>query len=100
MYWKEVAFISANKIRKQIIETIGSSNKPLTPTQIATVTKIARSNVSSKLLELNSRNLIKCLNPEARKFRIYKLTTKGKRVFEKIKTLKNTISVTRQKNLA
>lgn len=88
MYWKDAAFVLANKIRIKILEILGSSEKPMTPSQIDKVSGIPISNVSTKLLELKKKDLVKCLNPDAKKFRLYVITTKGKQVLEKTNGMK------------
>ena len=53
---------------------------PLTPTEISKMTKIARSNVSTKLIYLRKKGLVECVTPQRRKGRLYALTKKGKDV--------------------
>lgn len=89
MYWEEAAYVLANRIRLRIMETLASSAKPLTPKEISKLSDIGLSNVSTKLIELKKKKLIVCLNPEAKKFRLYTLTSSGRKIFEKVKEMKS-----------
>ena len=88
MLWEDVSFVLGSKLCKKILECLSSSGKPLAPLQISEITDIARSNVSTKLGQLSERNLVKCVNPKARKWRFYTITEKGKEVLGKIDEMK------------
>lgn len=51
-----------------------------TPTGISNSTSILISHLSKVLKELTDKNLIICINPEAKKGRIYRLTSIGEKV--------------------
>lgn len=89
MIYDDVSYLLGSKLSKKILERLNSSKEPLAPLQIAELTDIARSNVSTKLGQLNKRGLVKCMNPKARRWRFYTITDKGKQVFEEIKRIKN-----------
>ncbi len=84
MYWEEVGFLKANRLSRKIIEFLSSSKAPLTPLEISKATDIARSNISTQLIELRKRGLVECLNPKARKGRLYNITAKGKKVVSEL----------------
>ena len=87
MYWDDVGFLKANKLSRKIIEFLESTKGPVTPLEISKATDIARSNVSTQLIELRKRNLVTCLNPKARKGRLYIITDKGRKVLKNIKEI-------------
>lgn len=87
MYWEETAYVLANKIRVRIIEMLGESNKPLTPRQLDKLSNISLGNISTQLIELKKRKLVECLNPKAKKFRLYVLTDRGKEVLKEVKQM-------------
>ena len=87
MLYDDVSFILGSKLCRKILEELNSSKEPLVPLKLSEITNIARSNVSTKLGQLTKRNLVKCINPNARKWRFYAITTKGKKVLEKVKQL-------------
>jgi DNA-binding MarR family transcriptional regulator len=85
MYWDDLGFLKANKLSRKIIRFLESIKGPVTPLEISKATDIARSNVSTQLIELRKRNLVVCLNPKARKGRLYTVTDKGRKILKNIK---------------
>jgi len=79
MLWGNVSYILGSPMSKKILDCLNKKS-PLAPLQIANECNIARSNVSTKLVELRKRKLVDCINPDARKWRFYKITKEGKRV--------------------
>ena len=55
-----------------------------TPTKISEESGIRSNHVSKVLNELKSKNLIVCINEEARKGRLYKLTEEGAIILNKL----------------
>jgi len=86
MYWDEVSFLESSKLAYRVVEILHVYTQPLTPTQIAKITHIARSNVSTKLIHLKRRGLVECITPKRRKGRYYLLTPKGKTVIQVVKS--------------
>jgi len=82
MIWSDVSYLLRSNISRRILEVL---DKEMAPKQISQVTKIARSNVSTKLAELSKRGLASCMNPQDRKWRFYKITEKGKSILKKAK---------------
>lgn len=76
---EEYSWIIKGKQRKKIIK---SMNKPKIPTQIKEETKLSLNNVSDVLREFRKKKIVKCLNPEEKTGRLYKLTPKGMRIRE------------------
>jgi len=87
MAWKNVGFILGSPLSRKILEAL-EKKSPLAPLQIAKETNIARSNVSTKLIELRKRHLVECINPEARKWRLYRITAEGKRTLRESRKIK------------
>ncbi|HET7325603.1 MAG TPA: ArsR family transcriptional regulator [Halococcus sp.] len=58
--------------------------RPQTPTQIANEINKHQSHVSKTLTELEEMELIECLNPGAKKGRLYGLTDYGEEIFRKM----------------
>jgi len=86
MYWDEVSFLETSKLAYKIMDILHIHTQPLTPTQIAKLTHIARSNVSTKLIHLKHKGLVECITPKRRKGRFYSLTPKGKKVVQIVKS--------------
>ena len=77
--YEDVSYLLRSPLRLKIIECLSSSDKSLTPLDIAKKTDIARSNVSTKLGELVKKNYVTCVNPKDRKWRFYQISNKGKK---------------------
>jgi len=87
MVWQNVSYVLGSPTSKKILECL-NKRSPLAPLQIAKECNIARSNVSTKLGELRKRKLVEAVNPEARKWRFYKITKDGKQVLKEIEKIK------------
>ena len=74
------AFVLCGKNRKQVLECLKQGRK--TQAQIHKETKLYRTHVRRVLLELISKKLVKCLNPKDRIYKMYELTTSGKKVVD------------------
>jgi len=71
-----VSLLKSSEYRRKIMNSIG--NNTSTPSEIATQTKIRLNHVSMFLKELKENHLVKCLNEDSRKGRLYELTGLGK----------------------
>ena len=76
-----VSLLKSSEYRLKIIQAIG--NDTLTPSEIANKINIRLNHVSLFLRELKDNNLVKCLNEESRKGRLYELTGLGKNAINK-----------------
>ena len=77
----ELKFIKISKNRTKVMYCLQDGDVKI-PTQIANETGIIRNHVSNTLKQLKGHDIVECLNPEARKGRIYRLTGKGKIIVE------------------
>lgn len=77
-----VSLLKSSKYRLKIIQAIGSDT--LTPSEIANKINIRLNHVSLFLRELKDKKLVKCLNEEIRKGRLYELTELGKNAINKL----------------
>lgn len=73
--WDVYGKIVASRYRQKVLHSL--HEHPKTPTQIADEIKKHQSHVSKTLQELREFNLAKCLNPNAKKGRLYRLTEQG-----------------------
>jgi predicted transcriptional regulator len=74
---KLYSWIVRGSQRMKILQAI---EKPITPTQIKSVTGFALNNVSDILRLFVKHKIAKCLNEEEKLGRIYELTEKGRRI--------------------
>ncbi len=86
--YEHASFLLRSPLSLKILEVLNSSGQPLAPLQISKKSDIARSNVSTKLIELKKRRYVDCVNPEDRKWRFYKITTLGQKVLKEVEKLK------------
>lgn len=74
------AFVLRAKNRKIVLQKLKDGEK--TQSQIHHETKLYRTHVRRTLLELQSKKLVKCLNPKDRIYKLYEITDLGKKVLE------------------
>ncbi|MDR2624038.1 MAG: winged helix DNA-binding protein [Methanobrevibacter sp.] len=81
---KKVALIKASRYRNSILFSIGHDIK--TPSEISKEVNIRINHVSKVLKELKTENLVKCLNEEKTKGRLYELTDEGEEILNFLKS--------------
>lgn len=77
-----ISLLKSSEYRLKIIKAIGKDTT--TPSEIAKKTGIRLNHVSMFLKELKTNNLVKCLNEETRKGRLYELTEVGQSAIDKL----------------
>ncbi len=77
-----ISMLKSSGYRLKIIKAIGKDT--ITPSEISKKTGIRLNHVSMFLKELKENNLVKCLNEDARKGRLYELTELGKNAINRI----------------
>ena len=80
---KLTSYVQISKYREKTVKSIGDDVK--IPTNIAKDSGIRTNHISKVLSELKSKDIVECINEEARKGRLYRLTDTGKEVLETIK---------------
>lgn len=78
--WNLIGFITASKYRIKILSYL--YYKSTTPSQLANYLKITTGHVSNLLSKMQVKELVKCMNPDLKKGRIYSTTDLGKKVHE------------------
>lgn len=78
-----VGYVKISKNRYKILNQL--ENNPQMPSELAKNTKLERNYVSNLLKQLQSKELIECVNPEDRKGRVYIITSKGEEVSNYLK---------------
>ena len=79
---KLISYVEISKYREKTLKSIGNNVK--IPTNIAKDSDIRTNHISKVLSELKSKEIVECINEEARKGRLYRLTDTGKEVLESI----------------
>ena len=78
----EMSYVQISKYRTKVVKSLDGETK--IPTQIAKDSDIRPNHISKVLSELKAHELVECINPEARKGRLYRLTDKGSEVVKNI----------------
>lgn len=78
----EISYVKISKYGEKVVKTLNGEVK--IPTTIARDSGIRTNHVSKVLSELRAHKIIECINPEARKGRLYRLTDKGEEIVDKI----------------
>ena len=79
---KLTSYVEISKYREKTLKSIGNNVK--IPTNIAKDSGIRTNHIPKVLSELKSKEIVECINEEARKGRLYRLTDTGKEVLESI----------------
>ena len=77
-----ISLLKSSEYRFKIIKAIGKDT--VTPSEIAKKIGIRLNHVSMFLKELKENNLVKCLNEDTRKGRLYELTELGQNAINKL----------------
>ena len=78
----EISYVKISQYRTKVINSL--DGEILIPTQIAKNSEIRPNHISKVLSELKAHELVECINPEARKGRLYRLTDKGEKVVDNL----------------
>jgi len=78
----EMSYVQISKYRTKVVKALDGETK--IPTQIAKDSEIRPNHISKVLSELKAHELVECINPEARKGRLYRLTDKGNELVKNI----------------
>ncbi len=79
----EMSYVNISQYRTKVMKSL--EGEVLIPTQIAKNSGIRTNHISKVLGELKAHDLVECINPEARKGRLYRLTDTGKEIAENLK---------------
>lgn len=80
MDWKKYAWVKRGKRRRVTLEVFNKTTKPLTVNDIHEKSKIAISQASSTVAELESVGLIECLNSDDKIGKLYTISEEGKQI--------------------
>ena len=77
-----ISLLKSSEYRLKIVKAIGKDT--VTPSEIAEKIGIRLNHVSTFLKELKENKLVKCLNEDTRKGRLYELTGLGQNAIDKL----------------
>lgn len=76
--WDKYGWVKSSEYRQKIL--LALNNFPKTPTDLRDNTNFHRSHISTVLQDLSDKGLVECLNPDAKKGRVYGLTEEGEQM--------------------
>lgn len=79
-----LSFLRSSEHRRKILGFLVEKSEPQTPTDIKEAIGIDRPHVSNRLGDLKEKGLVEVVNPDAKRFRYYRVTDKGKTVWGKL----------------
>ena len=88
MDWKKYAWVRRGKRRLDTLRIFSKTKNPLTINDIHLVSKVAISQASATVAELQEANLVKCLNPEDKIGKLYTITEEGRKIVNTIEEQK------------
>lgn len=75
-YLEELSIIKASKHKQNIINILSDETVKI-PSEIGFALDLKTSHISTNLKELKEMDIVKCLNEEKKKGRLYRITNKG-----------------------
>ena len=79
---KEIGYVKISSYRTKVMKSLEDDVK--IPSKIAEDSEIRQNHISKVLAELKAHEMVECINPEARKGRLYRLTPKGDNLVKNI----------------
>ena len=80
--WGDYSFVMRSEHRKNVFLAL---SEPKTPTDLARELELNIGYMSNIIISLLDRKLIECLNPEEKRYRLYKRTKRGEELAKEIK---------------
>lgn len=77
-----IKYVNRSKYRSRTLKAIGDGIKM--PKEIAEDSGILQNHISNVLRQLKEKDLVECLNPNARKGRLYRLSDDGLDILDKL----------------
>ena len=81
---RDAAYVLSGKVRLGILRELG---RPMTPTALADRLGTHRSTVSRALSALEGKGLVRCVTPERKLVRFYRITQKGQIALDRARDL-------------
>ncbi len=86
-FWRDVSYVQMSKNRQDVLSLLANSDTPLTPTELGQQMEIVVKSASRAVRQLYARDLVVCINPDASRHRRYRLTERGKNIWEQVQKL-------------
>ncbi len=86
MDWQKYGWVKRGKRRQQALEVFNKSLNPLTINDIHEKSRIALSQASVIVAELEHEGVIECLTPQDKIGKLYRITKEGKEIITTLST--------------
>lgn len=83
--WEDVSFVISSEYRFKVLKKLDA---PKTPSKISKEIEINKTHISRALSELESKNIVKCLTPDAKKGKLFIISDYGKKILEEATKVK------------
>lgn len=83
-FWSKVSYVEMSKNRKEVVKILSESEKPMTPSELSEEMDIVVKSASRAVRQLAEKEIVKCINPDAPRYRRYKLTENGSKIWKKL----------------
>lgn len=83
-FWKKIGVIRRSRVRKKILSSMKKTDHPLTPKDLSERTGKDIRNISREVRKLEETGIIRCINPDAAKTRMYLITESGDDIIGKV----------------
>ena len=80
---KKYSYVISSGYRSRIVKALGEDYK--TPTEISRDVGIRTNHISCSLAQLKQAEIVECINEDARKGRLYRLTEAGEEIARNMK---------------
>ena len=74
---KDASYVKISSYRLRVVEVLDRNGSVMMPMEIARESGILPNHISKVLRELKDKGILECLNEDARKGRLYRLTGYG-----------------------
>ena len=84
---KDASYVKISSYRFRVVEVLDRNGSVMMPMEIARESGILPNHISKVLRELKDKGILECLNEDARKGRLYRLTGYGLGVVSLLKSV-------------
>ncbi len=80
--WDDIGFVISSNYRKKVLKALDTEKQP---SELSKELNINKTHISRTLNELESKGMIKCLNPNLKKGKLYVISDYGKEILKEVK---------------
>jgi len=77
--WDDIGFVISSNYRKKVLKALDTEKQP---SELSKELNINKTHISRTLNELESKEMIKCLNPNLKKGKLYVISDYGRKILK------------------